>query len=399
MSRHGGRKARFSAPNLDTCLLRLHDIQLEERLRRGSTGGAYIPGDVGQYIRDEDDPDYEFPTWWFFVIPSQFYLVWIFENCLWSIVFPSMLAEMYGDKDKMFVLAVTGTVGTVMGFFGPFLGTFSDRLPEMLPNFSARWGRRRPLYWAGQFIGVTSMYFTRVACDNGVAERRAGADRVSTFNTALLLGSIGLSNFCWQFTSPTYGSIVPETVPESQRGRCTAINAWIAQMMSIAGAGCGILVGEGHMSNELVWDLAIFCAYLQVPLATWAFCGKACAPWKAVLYPFFWHDDARERMPSQRQLAAKAKAQMAEREKEAARRASSGLAVAQGWDIAVYEVKEFFSAFHTPAYRWLWIQQFVGTIGGIIQGCFNFCTSLPVCPPACVHGCALPPIHRRLLAD
>jgi hypothetical protein len=34
-----------------------------------------------------------------------------------------------------------GTIGTVMGFFGPFIGTFSDRLPEMFPRFSARWGQ------------------------------------------------------------------------------------------------------------------------------------------------------------------------------------------------------------------------------------------------------------------
>eukprot|EP01052_Picozoa_sp_SAG31_P024864 SAG31_NODE_2143_length_6342_cov_5.402531_5_plen_138_part_01 len=112
--------------------------QLQERLRRGSTGAAYIPGDVCSYIEDEDDPDYEFPLWWFFVIPSQFYLVWVFENCLWAIVFPSMLAEMYGDDDKAFVLAVTGAIGTVMGFAGPFIGSFSDRLPEMFPKFAAR---------------------------------------------------------------------------------------------------------------------------------------------------------------------------------------------------------------------------------------------------------------------
>jgi MFS family permease len=372
------RRPRFSVPNVSPHGPgQQHDIQLEERLRRGSTGSAYIPSDLSRYITDADDPEYEFPTWWFFVIPSQFYCVWIFENCLWSVVFPSQLAQMYGDKDKMFVLAVTGTIGTVMGFFGPFIGTFSDRLPEMFPNFSAKWGRRRPLYWAGQFVGVTSMYFTRVACDRGVAERQAGAERASGFTTALLICSIGLSNFCWQFTSPTYGSIVPETVPESQRGQCTAINAWIAQVMSIAGAGCGILVGEGHMSNELIWDLAILCAYMQVPLATWAFCGKACPPWKIVLYPFLWSNDAQERMPSAQQLADKATKQRLEKEKEVARRASSGLAVAKGWDFFVIEFKEFFSPFKTPAYRWLWCQSFVGTVGGIIQGCFSFCESLP----------------------
>ena len=30
---------------------------------------------------------------------------------------------------------------------------------------------------------------------------------MSAANTALLLFSMGLSNFCWQFTSPTYGFI------------------------------------------------------------------------------------------------------------------------------------------------------------------------------------------------
>jgi hypothetical protein len=129
---------------------------VHEWLHRPWPGAAYIPGDLSAYIADEAAPHYEFPTararpgrlgasmasgafptvnrfymallhgragrltaenggfrpgqWWFFVIPSQFYLVWIFENCLWSVVFPSMLAEMYGDADKMFVAAVTGTI-------------------------------------------------------------------------------------------------------------------------------------------------------------------------------------------------------------------------------------------------------------------------------------------------
>eukprot|EP01052_Picozoa_sp_SAG31_P025139 SAG31_NODE_2187_length_6236_cov_2.337135_4_plen_211_part_00 len=159
------------------------------------------------------------------------------------------------------------------------------------------------------------------------------------------------------------GSIIPETVPQSQRGLCTAINAWISQVFLIAGAGCGILVGEGHISDELVWDLAILCAYMQVPLATWAFSGKACAPWKAVLYPFLWSNDAKERMPSKRQLAEKA---------AQTKRELKGFALTKGCDVFAREVREFFSPFKTPAYRYLWIQSFVGTIGGIIQGAFSF---------------------------
>ena len=172
------RLPRFSAPNVNARSSGapnpdVHTLVDVDRFRRGSTGSAYVPGDLAKelkdpaFIADEDEPDYEFPTWWFFVIPSQFYLVWVFETCLWGIVFPDTLAEMYGDRDKAFVLATTGTIGTVMGFFGPFTGSLSDRLPEMFPDFSRRWGRRRPLYWIGQVVGMTSIVFTKTACMNG----------------------------------------------------------------------------------------------------------------------------------------------------------------------------------------------------------------------------------------
>ena len=85
------------------------------------------------------------------------------------------------------------------------------------------------------------------------------------------------------------------------------------------------------------------------------------------------------------------------------------LAAKHGGRFSVRAVREFFSPFKTPAYRWLWAQVrivaqgppgparrprsgsalprprhlarpplnqgaqgFVGTVGGIIQGCFNF---------------------------
>eukprot|EP01052_Picozoa_sp_SAG31_P019579 SAG31_NODE_1432_length_8373_cov_8.838289_14_plen_135_part_00 len=36
------------------------------------------------------------------------------------------------------------------------------------------------------------------------------------------------------------------------------------------------------------------------------------------------------------------------------------------------EFREFISPFNTPAFWWLWVQGFVGTTGGIIQGYFMF---------------------------
>jgi hypothetical protein len=353
------RRHRFSAPSIEPPAASGPNDARLARHRRFSTGGAALLAHTDhhdQFIPDAEDPEYLFPTWWFFVIPSQFYLVWIFETCLWGIVYPNTLAKMY--ENPAFVLAITGTIGTIMGFLGPFTGSLSDRLPEMFPAFSARWGRRRPLYWLGQVVGMIGVVFTRQACLQGVAERSAGAAHVSASTTAMLLVSCTVSNFCWQFTSPTYGSIVPETVPESQRGQCVAIQAWIQQVCLIAGNGCGILVGEGHLSDKLMWDCVVVCGFIQIPLACWAFCGKACPPYKACLYPFVWSDDAKERMPSMQQRARRAKAKMD--------------AVASGGTCS-NEVSEFLSPFRsTPAFFWFWVQGFVATAGGIVQGCFAF---------------------------
>ena len=65
------RQPRFSAPNVRAprSANAYADIQLD-RFRRESTGavGAYSPGDVqplAEYVADVDDPEYEFPLWWF----------------------------------------------------------------------------------------------------------------------------------------------------------------------------------------------------------------------------------------------------------------------------------------------------------------------------------------------
>ena len=38
----------------------------------------------------------------------------------------------------------------------------------------------------------------------------------------------------------------------------------------------------------------------------------------------------------------------------------------------VEEIKYFVSPFQTPAFRWLWLQSFVATVGALVQGYFTF---------------------------
>jgi hypothetical protein len=79
-------------------------------------------------------------------------------------------------------------------------------------------------------------------------------------------------------------------------------------------------------------------------------------------------------MPSAKQQREKAAKKAKHRADEAASRAQRGLAVARAGRLGVLieETHEFVSPFGTPAFRWLFVQQTVGTIGGIIQGAFTF---------------------------
>ena len=62
----------------------------------------------------------------------------------------------------------------------------------------------------------------------------------------LLFASWGLSNLCWQFTSPPYNTIFQEIIPESQRGYAVTINGWLCQICIMVGNGVGIMYGAGR---------------------------------------------------------------------------------------------------------------------------------------------------------
>ena len=122
--------------------------------------------------------------------------------------------------------------------------------------------------------------------------------------------------------------------------------------------------GSGYVTAAFIWKFQIIIGYCQIPLACWAMSGKACSP-------FWW---AAERMPTEKQRVEKIERRKREQEEEAASRKTRGLAVARSGRIGalIEEFRYFVSPFQTPAFRWLWIQAFVGTIGGTIQGSLTF---------------------------
>ena len=127
-------------------------------------------------------------------------------------VFPQTISEMFGHEDKALVLASVGTIGCVIGFMGPFTGSLSDRLPEMFPEFCARWGRRRPFIVVGQLLSNVGLIMIARSC-----ERK---------DTVGLIFWFAFANVAGQFAGPPFSSIIPETVHESQRGLCVTIQGW-----------------------------------------------------------------------------------------------------------------------------------------------------------------------------
>ena len=107
-----------------------------------------------------DEEEYEFPTWWFVVIASINVPNQLFATCLWSIVWPVAIANMFGYANKAVALSLADTVNVFVGFANPFVGSLSDRLPE---RYARRWGRRRPFVFIGTATSGFGVWMTYYA--------------------------------------------------------------------------------------------------------------------------------------------------------------------------------------------------------------------------------------------
>ena len=88
----------------------------QQQLRRGAEREATLlkseaAGDRVEMPRRSDGEDStvavhlqpapaEFPFWWFAVMPSKYYLSWIFGSCLGSIIIPVATARLFGNASR-----------------------------------------------------------------------------------------------------------------------------------------------------------------------------------------------------------------------------------------------------------------------------------------------------------
>jgi hypothetical protein len=250
-----------------------------------------------------------------------------------------------------------------MGYTAPFVGSLSDRLPEKYARYL---GRRRPFIIVGNFIAAFGVWLTYDALYRIVA-RPASMPAITHTELLWAYAELALSLVCGNggasLAGPPFGAIVADTVPLDQRGMCVMIQVWTGTIIGIFSGAISYYVGEGLpcfgydpcLTTEQLWWYNIWLIVLQTPLYCICCNGKACDGFS---FSGIWKPERPARVKVD--LRAKALAELNHGDERTPRKRAAA------W------LKEFTEAFTNPCYRWLWIQGFVGSIGGMIQGSFTF---------------------------
>lgn len=189
---------------------------------------------------------------------------WFATNFLWGAMLVIMLPE---EMRKLFpeyrvqALAYLFAFGAVVALVVPLIaGALSDRC-------ASKWGRRRPYIAFGIGVNVLGLLLMNVAFNMSPVihgDRNDSAAKIAS----VLFGS---SSFWWMLVafmvaqlgnnvaSAAYSGVIPDLVPEGQRGTASGWMALMSQLGTLFGAvGAGMLLGGMPETVKYV----IICAVL-----------------------------------------------------------------------------------------------------------------------------------------
>ncbi len=159
-------------------------------------------------------------------------------------------------NEKVRLLASPGLKNTTLGFITimalvaalivqPLVGQWSDRT-------RSRWGKRAP-YLSGGVVGVSFSLALVVAADN---------------LWALVIAAVLVSTFS-NTTQAAWQALIPDQVPESQRGTAAGIKTVLELIGLTAGAALvGIILARGNMWGTPLIAVGLFFVILLVTLFT-----------------------------------------------------------------------------------------------------------------------------------
>lgn len=170
---------------------------------------------------------------------------WFATNFMWGALLTVMIpsqAQHLAPGAKVPALALLTGVSALIALTVPLIiGALSDRC-------SHRWGRRRPYMAVGIGINVVGLILMAVAYAQAQPVRAYGSNVVGA-----LLGSPSYLFFLLAYmvvqlgnnvTSAAYSGIIPDLVPEDQRGNASGYMGLMSQLGTLFGAiGSGVLLG------------------------------------------------------------------------------------------------------------------------------------------------------------
>lgn len=168
---------------------------------------------------------------------DQFFVscFWLAYNVHWgaliAIVLPSQIAAVVGDTNKEFYNGLIPPLGALVSLLiTPVAGALSDRS-------RSRWGRRRPYMLVGTLVNIVFLLL--------IAGFGAGSN---IWLFLLCYMGIQLGN---NWSGGPYAGLIPDVVPEGQRG---SASGWMALMTAI-GTLIGALAAGQLIRNGNYWPI------------------------------------------------------------------------------------------------------------------------------------------------
>lgn len=175
---------------------------------------------------------------------------WFATNLHWGalllVMMPSLMSRIAPRSEATSLSAILGIGALVALVMPPIVGAYSDRC-------TSRWGRRRPYMVVGvgiNLLGLMLMWY-------------AG----SLLSFWLFLAAYLVVQFGNNIAVASYSGVIPDMVPEAQRGEASGYMAAMTQLGTVLGAfSGGYLMGKGHATASFAVVAVVLAVFLAITL-------------------------------------------------------------------------------------------------------------------------------------
>ncbi|MGD8555648.1 MAG: MFS transporter [Anaerolineales bacterium] len=182
------------------------------------------------------------------------------------IILPFLVTAFVGPDLKNTYLGYVRAIGLVVAMLvQPVAGMLSDRS-------TSRFGRRRPYIFVGAILSVLFLFIIGISPSFDGSSTEAAAQSLFLTNPALMVLLIGivLLQVSSNIAHGAVQGLIPDIVPEDQRGRSSGVKAVLELLPLFLMLGIGPLVDGG-----LLWvALAIIMGSLLITMLITLFCVR-----------------------------------------------------------------------------------------------------------------------------